>query len=552
MSRRRIIALALLLGGATALVSAWTPLGTHFLGAAQHRSHRLAPGNIPVPTERTLVWHKESPFAQEVLRLWSSKPLQDWAKRGKDDVPRVLLSRFLTRDRLPETNAYLQTLSPRGVVGSNWALNPDGDYDFSLTVLTTILWLHGDEAAVLFPSAREHLLRVLLTEEGGTFRTTAPRTLGLVRETENHILMTEGSRYLKNRWLHTRGSNAPRHDNLANGLERKLLAVLAEPAVNGLYEFNSQPYIAYTITALLNLEAFGSAAVRAAARTALDSINFTYALGSYRLRHYPPFRRNYSYAASPSLTFGYQTVFMNAWLSYAPARFEAPAIPGFTGNHAIIAAALPYRPPDRVVQLLHDKGTGYFVQLGHGPGSSPELYTAGRRFLLSAGGVHRGERSLVVARPITLLLDDTAATLSEVFHLSGPGSDFRGWNNSGVYENLACAAGPVHVPARFTALATNGAWRIHSPATGLIVAVYSTPRFGLMAVFEEGSAETVLQSLLRANPDVTALPRAFVFPNGRRLTYDPHAPADAWVMQSADGKTLDGRFDHWPLVSGRF
>lgn len=552
MSPRRIIASVLLLGAAVVLVSAWTPLGTFLLGAAQHHSHQLAPGNLPVPTERTLVWQKESAFAQEVLRLWSQRPLQDWATKGKDDVPRVLLARFLARDRLEEANAFLQTLSPRGVVGSKWALNPDGDYDFSLTVLTTILWLHGDDPAVLFPTTRAHLLDVLLTEDGGSFRTTAPRTLGLVRETENHILMTEGSRYLKNRWLHTHGSTAPRHDNLANGLERKLLAVLAEPAVNGLYEFNSQPYIAYTITALLNLEAFGSDAVRAAARTALDTINFAYALGSYRLRHYPPFRRNTGYAASPSLTFGYQTVFMHAWLSYIPGRFEAPFIPGSTGTHAIIATALPYRPPDRVVQLLHDKGPGYFVQLGHGLGSSPELFTAGPGFLLSAGGVHRGERSFIAARPITLLLDDTAATLPEVFHLGGPGSDFRGWNNTGVFENFACAAGPVHVPARFIVQASRGGWNIYAAGPARWVAVHSTPTLGLLAVCTHDSAEDLLDAVLRANPDADVLQRAFVFPDGRRLAYDPHAPADTWVMQSLDTNALDRDFDRWPLFSARF
>jgi hypothetical protein len=36
-----------------------------------------------------------------------------------------------------------------------------------------------------------------------------PRTLGLARDTENHLLMTEGSRYLKNRWLalHVNGAH---------------------------------------------------------------------------------------------------------------------------------------------------------------------------------------------------------------------------------------------------------------------------------------------------------------------------------------------------------
>ena len=130
---------------------------------------------------------------------------------------------------------------------------------------------------------------MLLTEDGDDFRSKAPRTLGIVNETENHILMTEGSRYLKNRWLQTHGNAAPRYDNAANGMEGKLPAVLAEMKATGLFEFNSQPYIGYTITALLNFEAFGAEPLRVAAREVLDTLNWSYALGSYRLRHFPPF-----------------------------------------------------------------------------------------------------------------------------------------------------------------------------------------------------------------------------------------------------------------------
>ncbi len=47
-----------------------------------------------------------------------------------------------------------------------------------------------------------------------------------MRDTENHLLMTEGARYLKNRWLALHGSTDPRHDNDANGMERWMLALL--------------------------------------------------------------------------------------------------------------------------------------------------------------------------------------------------------------------------------------------------------------------------------------------------------------------------------------
>lgn len=110
----------------------------------------------------------------------------------------------------------------------------------------------------------------------------------------------------------------------------------------------------------------------------------------------------------------------------------------------------------------------------------------------------------------------------------------------------------MHVPARFSARASGGGWQIFPAAPGRWIAVYSTPSLGLLAVFAHDSAEDLLASLLRANPAAAELVRGFVFPDGRRLTFDPYAPADSWVMQSFDGKTLDRDFDRWPLISGRF
>lgn len=550
-TRKPVLIATILLLGCGSLLLAGATLGTRLAGAAQYRHVALAPGNIPVPQTRDLAWLPQSDFAATVLKDWSARPLRDWETRGKDDVPRVLLARMLTRDRLPEANAYLLGLRPRGVTGSTWALNPHGDYDFSLAVLTTLLWRCGDNPDVLYPAARQHLLEVLLTEDGGEFRATAPRTLGFVRETENHILMTEGSRYLKNRWLQRHGDTAPRHDNLANGMEPRLLAILGELHANGFYEFNSQPYVAYTITALLNLEAFASEPVRDAARAALDLMNWSYALGSYGLRHHPPFRRSYGYASTPSLSFGYQTIFMNVWLSHAPGRVAPPEIPGDNGNHAIIAAAHSYRPADAVVRLINDKAPGYFAMLGHGPDSSPEIYSAGPGFLLSAGGVHRGERSLIAARPITLFLDDRADRLDDVFHLAGPGADFRHWNNTGVHENLAVAAGPVHVPARCKPVASGAAWQIYSGGADLLVAVHSTPTCGLLVVLPGKDPAALLAALERANLAAAALDSAFTFPDGHRLTYDLRSKPGQWVLVSADGRALDRDFDHWPLIAGR-
>jgi len=512
------------------------------------RRPALPAGNASIPQERQLTWSSDSIYSQAVLRFWSEQPIGEWQTRGKGDEPRALLARLHSRHLLPETNAYLMSLQPWGKSGSSWPVHRQGDYDFTLTVLTSILWLYGEDETRLKPETREHLLHVLLTEDGHAFRETVPRTLGLVRETENHLLMTEGSRYLKNRWLEEQGDRSPRFDNSTNGMEEKLLELLAELRTAGLYEFNSQPYIGYTLAALLNLEAFGSAVVRDSARELLDQLNWFYALGSYRLRHYPPFRRRYEYASALSLNLGYQTAYMHMWLSFSDVGVAAPKVRKRDATHALMASCLPYRPPDEVVRLIFSKERGYFARLGHGPGGSPEIYSAGKGFLLSAGGVNRGSRSQIVARPITLLLDDGRTDLSEVFHLAGPGADFQSWNNTGVYGHFACAAGPVHVPAHVETVESKGAWSLYAPSPGVWVVVHSTDELGLLLPLAEPPAEGFLSEIIRENSDPTQLLNTFRFPGGSRLIYDLRSPKDQWVMMEADGVPLDRGFDAWPIV----
>ena len=520
------------------------------LGPRKYSGPALPPSTLAVPHERTLAWKSDSPLANRVYESWAARPLGDFQKGGKGDLPRILLGRLLTKRQLAETNQHLLTLQPWGVSGTSGWQNPKGDYDFAESVLTTVLWKFGDDAATLFPAAREHLLNVLLTEGGGEFRTRAPRTLGLIEETENHILMTEGSRYLKNRWLRAHGNTSPRFDNDANGMEGKLLAFLAAMRAAGLHEFNSQPYVGYTLLGLLNLEAFASERLRAAARDVLDYMNGCYALGGYRLRHFPPFRRSPGYASMTALSAGYQTAYMTAWLSYAESPLALPELQRGGETHALIGACLPYRPPDAVVRLLFDKGAGYFVQLGHGLDASPEIFSAGPGFLLSAGGVVRGKYVPTSARAITLLVDNDADDLAKVFHLAGPGNDSTKWNNTGVHRHFACAAGPVQVPAGATAVRENGPWKLFAPTPGVRVAVYSTGELGLVAVFTGTAAGDLLDAIAHANPDASTLAHSFQFPGGAKLTYDVRSPKDKGVMISDDGRLLDRDFDRWPLLAG--
>jgi hypothetical protein len=544
---------AWLLGSALLIppVALWaTSAGTYLFGEAQYRRVKLPPSELAVPDEREMAWSSESRLAETLQASWAARPLPELEQAGRSWTPRLILARLLSGEDLEATNRYLLSLRPWGKAGSSWWLHKEGNYDFALTVFTTILWRFGEDESRLYPEAREHLLQVLLTAEGGRFQRKVPRSLGMVEETENHLLMTESSRYLKNRWLQLRGSRLADHDNQANGLEEELLKLITHLRQTGLYEFNSHPYIAYTLAPLLNLEAFAAPAVQTAARDLLDYLNWSYALGSYHLRHFAPFRRQMAHANLTSLTVGYHTALLTAWLSYTEPGFPLPKLDRSGEPHALFATALPYRPADAVVRLLARKEHPYFVRLGHGPVSSPEIYSAGRGYLLSAGGVHRGRRSLLVARPTTLLLPDGASELAEVFHLAGPGTNFRRWNNTGVADRLAVAAGPVHVPARFTQEAAHGHWRLYSAENGLRIAVFSTSDLGLLVLFPETEPSGLLEAVVAANPSPADLRRGFRFPAGSEVAYDLNGPANRWVITAIDGQPVDRRFDRWPLLSG--
>ncbi len=517
-------------------------------GGSKYGDVQLSPGNIEVPTARTLQWKTQSVFADSICNQWAGRSISDKSLDGKGNAPRILLAKLFMKKDIPEANKTILKLTAWGVSGTSWVLNKKGDYDFSITIYTTILYLFGDQPELLYPETKKYILNVLLTEEGNKFRTKAPRTLGLVGETENHVLMTEGSKYLKNQWLRNHGNQDPRYDNVQNGMENHLLDFLAGMKTNGLYEFNSLPYIGYTITALLNLEAFASDKLKKEARNVLDYMNWTYALGSYQLKHYPPMRRRYEKAGITDITTDYQSVFMKSWLSFSPvAEFDKNI--GGGEVHALMGAIMPYRPADKVVEMIFDKGNGYFVKLGHGPQSCPEIFTAGNRFLLSAGGVNRGKFSIIVARPVTLFLDDHAQDLSETIHLAGPGSDFMKWNNTGVYKNLACAAGPVVIPRTFHPAAKNDLWSVYTSGDSLLIAVHSTADFGVISVFRQSDAARLLTELTKANSDPDKLKTSFQFPEGPKITYDVLAPEDKWVMVSADGQMLDREFDKWPLIN---
>ncbi len=526
-------------------------VATRLFSESRWRVEKLPESNVQVPSKRSIQWNNHSAFADSLYQSWKEDSTGEWSFEKKMELPRTLLARLLAKKNIAEVNRQILTLKPWGTPGSKWWLNPKGGYDFSATTFATILYLFDEKPEILFPEAKKHLVEILLNDEGEGYSEAVPGTLGRIIDSENHILMAQGSKYLKNRYLMLHGSQDARYDNEKNGLEAGLLAKLKELTTMGLYEFNSVPYLGYTLAALLNLEAFGTENIRNASREVLDYLSFSYALGSYQLNYYPPFRRRYERAKNSSLSKDYQTVFMKTWLSYHPDIQKISRVESGE-SHALIAACMPYRPADEVIDLIFGKNPGYFVKLGHGSDGSPEIYSAGPGYLLSAGGVNRGKWSNIVARPVCLFLEEGAGEITELVHLKGKGKDFMQWNNTGVYRDFACTNGTLFVPGKYQPAATNAIWKVYLVNDTLSFATHSAEGFAIIALFRNRKPRDLADQLIKNNPDPKKLQKKFHSPVGSFLEYDVNSPNDQWVITGVDGQPTDRDFGQWPLINGEY
>ena len=433
-----------------------------------------------------------------------------------------------------------------GVAGSRWLLNPKGGYDFNAMAFTPVLYLFKDRPDLLYPETKAHLAKDILTIEGGGFTRNVPHLC--LQDSENHILMAESSRYLKNQWLWDTGARSPEYDNKHNGVENGLKSFLEEILNYGFYEFNSDPYLGYTYSSLLNLHAFATGEIRALAGKLLDRINWQYALGSYHFKHFPPYRRLFKRAFRTEIDSDYHTVMLKVWASLYADTLDLKMSRG--KHHALWAAILPYRPPDKVMEWTLQKPHPYFVKMGHGYNSCPEIYSGDKRYLLSAGGANQGVKSMIMTKPIVLFLDDDALELEDTFHMYGPGEDVTGWNNTGVYQDFACTRGRVHVPKGKHPILTSSDWKIYTIAEGIFLGVYSEQSIGIMAIIRAKSAEEVVRAVLQGNSDKTLLQTQFRHPNGNLVEYDLGAPKDTWIIKKVNNELANRKFDQWPMFEG--
>ena len=516
--------------------------------AGRENGEPLNKGNIEIPFEHTIHFKNTSQVQMEIIDYWSKGKVTDWVDGEKPNLknPRTVLGCLLAGKRVEEINQYLMKQKSTGTAGSRWLLNSHGGYNFTTMACTPILFLFDDKPELLYPETQKHLVENILTIEGSGFTRNVPRLP--IQDTENHILMAESSRFLKNQWLWDNGYKSPELDNSTNGVEEGLKSYLKEILTFGVYEFNSDPYLGYTYSSLLNLDAFAKGEVKELATQILDMINWQYALNSYKFKHFPPFRRRFKDAFDKEIVSDYHSVMLMVWADFYDDSLKLDISHG--KHHALWASMLPYRPSDKTIEWTLNKPNPYFVKMGHGYNSCPEIVSGDKSYLLSAGGVNQGRRSLIMAKPTVLFLDDEALELKDIFHMYGPGENFIDWNNTGVYRDFACTKGKVHIPEGRQAIFSSDSWQVFLISKEIFLNVYSEKELGIMAIVRAKSAEESLESIQSNNSDQQLLKKQFKHPNGTEIAYDLDSPKKMWVIKTINDIAVNRKFEQWPLFEG--
>lgn len=481
-----------------------------------------------------------------LIDFYANMPLPDEKVVGHTDALRIMLAKLTQGRDVKQVNELLLKLKPWSGHGTQWSLHPHGDYDFTEITMCSLLYLFGNQPNLLYPKTREHLVHTLIVNTGKKQALRMPGTAGLLRETENHILMGEVSRYLKNQWLHENGEVADVYNNEKNGIEKWLLRHLDEKFKGGFFEFNSDPYSGYSMQALITLFSFThSDTVRNSVNKLLNEIMYEYSLSSINQKRYPVFRRQIHRAVNPSYDGDPITSIVRVLVNQKNNKQLSIA----QKQHGLIALLLKYRLNDELNKLLTEKEASYFARLGHGRKGTPEIYCGNQNYVLSAGGVQRGKISQIGPRPTILLLNDEVRNRDSCFYLCSKGKMGQ-WNNTGVLENFACTNSPVHIPQQFTPVIERQGWKVFSiPLSNCYVFTYSSKNVGLMYISSDVKTplEIRLNNLIQIN-NGKQLNKQFT-DGPKTIFYNLNSPKNKWIITKVNGKKTNRNYDKWERIN---
>eukprot|EP01147_Barroeca_monosierra_P006216 gene6216-9225_t len=289
------------------------------IGAGRRKTKKLTVGH-EIPTSEPCALRFDSKvhlFAVSVIEslLGTPRSLSDNPNsRGKASVPQRFVAKLTCGDKqhVEDVQKWVQLQTrPWGNIGSTHPLHQSGDYDFTTIGLAFAVHVFSDD--ILSKELKDIICqKLLLRERTGRPKICVPKAIFSVLETENHLLMMNGSLYL-----------AHIHKLLSEGeavgitLEEVFLFIYLQEMIESgktcLWEFNSLPYLGYTVIGLLALYECKVFRLQKLTRQALDYICFTFALGSLQYRRWAPYRRRIDYSRKPSLSINAMTAFMQVW-----------------------------------------------------------------------------------------------------------------------------------------------------------------------------------------------------------------------------------------------
>lgn len=473
-----------------------------------------------------------------------------WAKYDVESVNLALLS--------PEARVY-------AAVGTNFDfLGPlcrrRGDYDFMAQGLVRLLYHFKDRPELLWPEARAKLASELLSINGPVPKTTLKLgACGRQAETENHILMTESSRYLMNQYRD--GENHA-------GYEQWLLTHLQQFLRKDFSEYNAKPYQGYSIMALQNLYDFAdSKSVKLGAQMVLDYLAAKFAVQSSGLRRVAPFKRQREYRLRTEMFAGDAEAARYALLvgnfeDYA--ALERPYRPEYGAHFMAAAAASRYRVPDVIADLMISKDRlSYFQKFRH---EGVEIYHSTPEFLISAGGIFVDRYDWGTghndgwAMPTTLMLHSSdAIDRRELLRIEGHKEKTRR-NNTCVAKFFACGLNLV-MPEALNARAQliRGNWAFYDLGE-VYVTVYrkkQKEQFGFFEVYPKTGAQTFesyAREVLRRNGKRRYSLRgtsSFKTSKGDEIefTVAPRSRSQ-WAIRRINGQAVETEFGRWKLAEG--
>lgn len=287
-----------------------------------------------------------------------------------------------------------------------------GDFDMTLLGYSSLVGLFLDDRLLLTDATLVHLIVKVARLWGQTPKDYFDVLFVSVPETENHLFMSESTRYLTNQiiWENTRRipELAALRDSLVRAgvvidnnqgiLKRLLLKTMHQTMCKGFFEFNAQIYQRFTIHALDNLYSFAhDDRIRDGSACLLDYLSTVFAFQSYGSIRYGPYRRSSEvYQDSSLIGRDAACSFFAAQSGVFPWDKESRKEIWHTrlshADMAFYSTMLKYRIPDPILAYMQKRPAEYRAEIrsayaGSGSRQRPtEVYYGSGNYLVTAGG----------------------------------------------------------------------------------------------------------------------------------------------------------------------